>query len=190
MAAASLIFISGGVRSGKSSFAEKLALENALKKGGQLNYLATGVASDQEMKERIAKHQRDRKAGKFQWRTIEQSQNIGEIAGLFNEDDIILLDCVTTLLNNELFSANQNWDNPFLEQKMERIMTGIIEIRDRAKVLIVVSNEVFHESLAGNNLVFSYGRILGKIHQNLVKAADQAFLVEAGMAVNMKGSRI
>jgi adenosylcobinamide kinase / adenosylcobinamide-phosphate guanylyltransferase len=186
MEAASLIFIAGGVRSGKSSFAEKIAVEIALKNGGQLNYLATGVASDQEMRERIAKHQRDRKAGNFKWRTIEQSQNIGEIAVFLNDEDIILLDCVTTLLNNELFSANQSWDDPFLEQTMESIMTGIVEIRDRAKVLIVVSNEVFHESMAENDLVFSYGRILGKIHQQLVKACDQAFLVEAGIAINMK----
>jgi len=186
MAAASLIFISGGVRSGKSSFAEKLALEIALEKGGQLNYLATGVASDQEMKERIRKHQRDRETGNYLWRTIEQSHNIGEIAGVFNEDDIILLDCVTTLLNNQLFSVQQNWDEHFLEQTMENILSGIFEIRDRAKVILVVSNEVFHESMAGNDLVFSYGRILGKIHQQLVKKADQAFLVESGMSINMK----
>jgi adenosylcobinamide kinase / adenosylcobinamide-phosphate guanylyltransferase len=186
MAAVSLIFISGGVRSGKSSFAEKIGLELAKKNGGQLNYLATGVASDQEMRERISKHQRDREAGKFKWKTIEQSHNIGEIAVFLNDEDIILLDCVTTLLNNELFSANQSWDDSFLKQTMESIMNGIVEIRDRAKVLIVVSNEVFHESMAENDLVFSYGRILGKLHQQLVKAADQAFLVEAGIAINMK----
>lgn len=190
MAAASLIFISGGVRSGKSSFAEKIALEIALEIGGQLNYLATGVASDLEMRERIAKHQVDREAGNFKWRTIEQSQNIGEIAVIFNENDIILLDCVTTLLNNELFSANQSWDDTFLEQTMENILTGIVEIRDRANVLIVVSNEVFHEPMAENGLVFSYGRILGKIHQHLVEIADRAFLVEAGIPITMKGVSI
>ncbi|NWQ41581.1 bifunctional adenosylcobinamide kinase/adenosylcobinamide-phosphate guanylyltransferase [Bacillus sp. EB106-08-02-XG196] len=189
MAAASLIFISGGVRSGKSSFAEKMALELTKKNGGKLNYLATGVASDQEMKERIVKHRCDREIGKFRWRTIEQSVNIGEIAHFFNDEDIILLDCVTTLLNNELFSANQKWDDSLLANVMERITTGIIEIRDRAKVLIVVSNEVFHESMVENDLVFSYGRILGKIHQQLVKSADQAFLVEAGIPTNMKGVR-
>ena len=187
MAAASLIFISGGVRSGKSNFAEKIALKLANENAGQLNYLATGVASDPEMRERITKHQRDREGGKFHWRTIEQSQNIGESADFFNKEDIILLDCVTTLLNNELFSFNQKWDESFLAHVMETIMTGIIAIRERAKILIVVSNEVFNESMTENNLVFSYGRILGKIHQQLVKEANQAFLVEAGLAINMKG---
>lgn len=189
MAAASLIFITGGVRSGKSSFAEKIALELSKENGGQLNYFATGVASDSEMRERIAKHQSDRKSGKYRWRTIEQSQNIGESADYFNKEDIIIIDCVTTLLNNELFTSNQNWDEPFLAHVMKVNMTGINTIRDRAKVLIVVSNEVFHESIADNELVFSYARILGKIHQQLVKEADQAFLVEAGIPINMKGDR-
>lgn len=190
MAAASLIFITGGVRSGKSSFAEKMAVENAKENGGQLNYLATGVASDPEMRERIAKHQNDRESGKSRWRTIEQSQNIGESADYFNKEDIILIDCVTTLVNNELFSSsNQEWDESFLAHVMETIITGINKIREKAKVLIVVSNEVFYESIAENDLVFSYSRILGKIHQQLVKEADQAFLVESGIPTTMKGVR-
>jgi adenosylcobinamide kinase / adenosylcobinamide-phosphate guanylyltransferase len=190
MATASLIFITGGVRSGKSSFAEKLALEMASENGGQLNYLATGVASDQEMVERIAKHQQDRKSVKFRWKTIEQSINIGAIADVFSEDDIILLDCVTTLLNNELFSAKQKWNESFLAQVMENIITGINEIAEKAKTLIVVSNEVFHSSMVENELVFTYGKILGKIHQQLVQDAVQAYLVEAGIAIKMKGVRI
>ncbi|MFP7296528.1 bifunctional adenosylcobinamide kinase/adenosylcobinamide-phosphate guanylyltransferase [Neobacillus niacini] len=190
MAAASLIFITGGVRSGKSSFAERMAVELAVKNdGSQLTYLATGVASDQEMRERIAKHQSDRMHGKFRWRTVEQSQNIGEIAGLFNKEDIILIDCVTTLLNNELFSSNQNWDDSLLSHVTETIMSGINAIRERAKVLIVVSNEVFYESIAENELVFSYAQILGRIHQQIVKKCDHAFLVEAGIPINMKGVR-
>lgn len=190
MATASLIFITGGVRSGKSSFAEKIALELALENRVHLNYLATGVAIDQEMIERIEKHQNDRESGMYLWRTFEQSQNIGEAAAFFNGDDIILLDCVTTLLNNELFSANQKWDESFLTQVIENIMTGIDKIRERVKGLIVVSNDVFHESMVESDLVFTYGRTLGKIHQQLVKSADQAFLVEAGIPINMKGVRI
>ncbi|MDQ1003182.1 adenosylcobinamide kinase/adenosylcobinamide-phosphate guanylyltransferase [Neobacillus niacini] len=189
MAAASLVFITGGVRSGKSYFAEKMAVEHAKENGGQLTYLATGLASDSEMRERIAKHQNDRESGKSRWRTIEQSQNIGESADYFNKEDIILVDCVTTLLNNELFSSKQEWDESFLAHVIEMIITGINKLRERSQVLIVVSNEVFYESIAENDLVFSYSRILGKIHQQLVKEADQAFLVEAGIPINMKGVR-
>jgi adenosylcobinamide kinase / adenosylcobinamide-phosphate guanylyltransferase len=187
MAASSLIFITGGVRSGKSSFAERKAIEIVKKSGGQLNYLATGVPSDLEMKERIEKHQLDRNSGSYRWKTYEQSVRIGKLADDFNGKDIILLDCVTTLLNNELFSSKQNWDERFLEAVKENIIKGITSIKNRAGSMIVVSNEVLNEPLLGNEMVFTYGRLLGQIHQYLVKEADQVFLVEAGIPIGMKG---
>jgi adenosylcobinamide kinase / adenosylcobinamide-phosphate guanylyltransferase len=187
MAAKSLIFISGGVRSGKSSFAERKAVEIASVTGGNLTYLATGVPSDTEMKERIEKHQLDRSAGTYQWKTLEQSVQIRTRADHFNDKDIILMDCVTTLLNNELFSSEQEWDEHFLETVKTNVINGIISIKNRAQTMIVVSNEVLNESLISNELVFTYGRILGQIHQYLVKEADQVFLVEAGIPSVMKG---
>lgn len=187
MAANSLIFITGGVRSGKSSFAERKAIEIARTTGGQLTYLATGVPSDPEMKERIEKHQRDRSAGSYQWKTVEQSVQIGKLADNFNGKDIILVDCVTTLLNNELFSSEQEWDEHFLETVKENVITGVTSIKNRTGSMIVVSNEVLNEPLLGNEMVFTYGRLLGQIHQYLVKEAEQVFLVEAGIPIVMKG---
>ena len=187
MAASSFIFITGGVRSGKSSFAERKAVEIASRTGGQLTYLATGVPSDPEMKERIEKHQRDRLAVTYQWKTLEQFVHIGELANHFNDEDIVLLDCVTTLLNNEMFSSEQEWDDQFLETVKEHVITGVTSIKNRAGTLIVVSNEVLNEPLCANEIVFTYGRLLGRIHQYLVKEADQVFLVEAGIPIVMKG---
>ncbi|MFL6561147.1 MAG: bifunctional adenosylcobinamide kinase/adenosylcobinamide-phosphate guanylyltransferase, partial [Bacillus sp. (in: firmicutes)] len=175
------------VRSGKSSFAERKALEIARRTGGRLNYLATGVPSDPEMNQRIDKHQRDRLSGTNQWKTYEQSVQIEKIADNFNGEDIILLDCVTTLLNNELFFSEQEWDEQFLTTVKEKIITGIISLKNRAGTMIIVSNEVLNEPLIGNEIVFTYGRLLGQIHQYLVKEADQVFLVEAGIPIVVKG---
>jgi adenosylcobinamide kinase / adenosylcobinamide-phosphate guanylyltransferase len=186
-ASSSFIFITGGVRSGKSSFAERKAIEIARTTGGKLTYLATGVPSDPEMKERIEKHQRDRLAVTYQWKTLEQFVHIGELANHFNDEDIVLLDCVTTLLNNEMFSSEQEWDDQFLETVKEHVITGVTSIKNRAGTLIVVSNEVLNEPLCANEIVFTYGRLLGRIHQYLVKEADQVFLVEAGIPNVMKG---
>ncbi len=61
-------------------------------------------------------------------------------------------------------------------------------IKNRVSTMIVVSNEVLHEPILDNELVFTYGRLLGQIHQQLVKEADQAFLVEAGVPLVMKGA--
>lgn len=178
----SLIFISGGVRSGKSRFAEQLALEMVSSQGGQLCYIATGVGSDREMNERILKHRKDRESAKYHWRTIEKSISIGEIASQLEAEDVILLDCVTTLLNNELFLGEQD-----AAAVVEKICTGITLIKSRVKALVVVSNEVLNELFLGNTLTFTYGRLLGQIHQYLVKEADQAYLVEAGVPILMKG---
>jgi adenosylcobinamide kinase / adenosylcobinamide-phosphate guanylyltransferase len=181
------IFISGGVRSGKSSFAERKAVEISCETGGQLIYLATGVPSDSEMEERIFKHKQDRNPMKYHWKTVEQSVNIGKLAEDFSEKDIILLDCVTTLLNNELFSVEREGEPLYFEKVKKSIVTGIADIKKRVQTLIVVSNEVLNEPLVGNNLVFTYGRLLGQIHQQLVKEADQVFLVESGIPIVMKG---
>jgi len=188
MAASTLILIMGGVRSGKSSFAERTAIEIASKTGGRLNYLATGVASDPEMKERIEKHQRDRLTGACQWQTFEESVQIGKIADEFKSEDVVLLDCLTTLLNNELFSSDQEWDERFLTTVKDTILTGITTIKKRVGTMLIVSNEVLNESLLGSELVFTYGRLLGQIHQYIVREADQVFLVEAGIPIVLKGA--
>jgi adenosylcobinamide kinase/adenosylcobinamide-phosphate guanylyltransferase len=187
METASLIFITGGVRSGKSSFAEQTAVDIAMETGGPLYYLATGVPFDGEMNERIKKHQYDRERGKNPWKTIEQSVNIGEIAGHFQGDEVILLDCLTTLLNNELYAANHTWDENFLRTVFEKIITGVLNIKKRARTLIIVSNEVLHEPIQDNELISTYKRLLGQLHQLLVKEADIAYLVDSGIPVRMKG---
>ncbi len=185
----SLIFVTGGVRSGKSRFAEKLATEIAMKTRGQLNYLATGVPSDCEMFARIEKHRRERETGKHHWKTMEKSVQIEELTLAVNNHDIILLDCVTTLLNNELFSGGDVRDETFLSKVKEKIMKGIMAIKNRASTMIVVSNEVLNEPLAGNELVFTYGKLLGQIHQQLVQEADKVFLIEVGIPILMKGAK-
>ncbi|MBV7504655.1 bifunctional adenosylcobinamide kinase/adenosylcobinamide-phosphate guanylyltransferase [Bacillus sp. sid0103] len=187
MAASSFIFVTGGVRSGKSRFAEEKAVEVARKTNSRLNYLATGVPSDSEMEERIKKHQHDRFAGTCQWKTYEQSHQIGKIAGEFHVKDVVLVDCVTTLLNNELFTAKQIWDERFLFTVTDHILSGITSIKKRAGTMIVVSNEVLNEPFLDNEMVITYGRLLGQIHQYLVNEADQVFLVEAGIPIVMKG---
>lgn len=184
--APSLIFISGGVRSGKSSFAERTALEIAARAGGKLHYIATGVPFDSEMKERVKKHQQDRENAVVHWNTVEKSIDIGELAAHFNNEDILLLDCVTTLLNNELYAAVHKWDQPFLDSVYEKIINGILAIKRRAGTLVVVSNEVLNEPLGENELVLTYKRLLGKIHQRLVEEANRAYFIEGGIAIVMK----
>lgn len=184
-----MIFITGGVRSGKSSFAERLAIEKAIEINGQLHYIATGAASDEEMKGRIARHQRERAASGRMWKTWEQPVGIKVLAPSFRKGDIVLLDCVTTLLNNELFSIQGKWSDDFLEGLFKRIIAGIEGIGESCQELILVSNEVLYEPLKENEIVVRYSRILGNLHQALVRKADTAILVESGIPIFMKGER-
>lgn len=185
----SIIFITGGVRSGKSHFAEKMAMELlALSSGKQLHYIAAMQPSDSEMKLRISHHQEDRLQSGSHWRTWEQPISIGELAPFFKKDDIVLLDCLTTWLNNELFFVEDKWqEDQFRSALFEQMYQGIKAISQQVKFLIIVSNEVLYEPVGNNDLVFSYSQLLGKLHQAIVARAHQAFLVEAGIPVLMKG---
>ncbi|WP_264740981.1 bifunctional adenosylcobinamide kinase/adenosylcobinamide-phosphate guanylyltransferase [Cytobacillus firmus] len=188
MAEGSLIFISGGVRSGKSSFAERTAAGLAIKTEGKLHYIAAGKAYDPEMEARIQRHQDDRDKSGLSWTTWEKSSALEEISGNFNNQDIILFDCLTTLLNNELFRAEDVWRNrEFQENLSSDILRAITEIRKKCSSLVVVSNEVLNEPIGKNELVITYSKILGTLHRNIVDMADEAYLVEAGIPIQMKG---
>ncbi|MDZ5474211.1 bifunctional adenosylcobinamide kinase/adenosylcobinamide-phosphate guanylyltransferase [Bacillus sp. 31A1R] len=184
-----LVFVTGGVRSGKSSFAERLAEMESIRTEGSLHYIATGVNSDSEMAKRIVRHQQERTNSELDWNTWEQSHNVGNLAPKFSNKDIILLDCLTTLLNNEFFTRHQDWDEKFQLEVQDWILTGIDQLREKCHTLIVVSNELLHEGLLNNDLVFIYGRLIGRLHQQLVTNADQAYLIESGIPILMKGER-
>lgn len=180
-----MIFVTGGVRSGKSTFAEQLTMEKAKDLNGNLHYIATGVPSDEEMRKRIERHQQER--AESEWTTWEKSTHIEEIASLFTKKDVVLLDCVTTLLNNELFSKN-DWDPLFLDGVFHRLLSGFDAIKRSCAKLILVSNEVLHE-INDNELVMKYSCILGKLHQEIVKRAEEVYLIEAGIPIKMKGEK-
>jgi len=187
MEKASLTFITGGVRSGKSRFAEDLAIRNANVTGGKLHYLAPGVASDPEMEKRIQRHKRERQQSKVEWTTWEQPRSIEKLDGCFDQNDILVLDCLTTLLNNELFYYEEKWDEVFLRSIHNRILTGIKNLRANVQQLIIVSNEVLQDFSNGNEMVWEYCHLIGTLHQDLVNIADQAYLVECGLPMIMKG---
>jgi adenosylcobinamide kinase / adenosylcobinamide-phosphate guanylyltransferase len=185
----SIIFITGGVRSGKSRFAEEIAMESWQSLGrGQLHYIAAMQPSDSEMEKRILRHQEDRLQSGGHWKTWEQPVSIGKLVSNFKCDDIVLIDCLTTWLNNELFFVEDKWqDEAFQAALFEQMCQGINKISGRVHTLIIVSNEVLNEPIGDNEFVIRYRRLLGKLHQAIVECAHQAFLVETGIPILMKG---
>lgn len=178
-----LIFITGGVRSGKSAFAEQLAIKHARQKDNHLHYIACGIPSDVEMQERIKRHQQDREQSDFTWRTWEQPVHLSHIANQFTARDVILLDCMTTLLNNYLFQEEIHDTNTVLEYVRE----DITELCNHTDEVIIVSNEVLQDIPYENELTRNYQALLGNIHQQIVAHADLAILVESGLPLVKKG---
>ena len=186
-----LIFISGGARSGKTSFAEAYAVELANIQKSSLYYLATSQKDDQEMIKRVERHQEDREKSIVNWQTIEQSVDISEVVTQVNEQSVILLDCITLLLSNELFKGDfdeeQFIKNSYQEYVKTKIVSDVKVLAEQVNTLLVVSNEVLFEPLdPANKVVWVYQKLLGEIHQELVAHSDEAYLIQAGMKIRKK----
>ena len=178
-----LIFVTGGVRSGKSSFAERLAIERG--NGARLHYIATGRRDDPEMSERIMHHQKRRHASGLQWRLWEVSVNLADVEKRIEKGSVVLLDCLTTWLNNELFS---DWNETFDHADTVRtMMLDAISTLQSSRTLIVVSNELVYEPITEDRTTFTYVKLLGNLHQVLVQMAEEAYLCEYGIPILMKG---
>ena len=170
----SLVFVGGGARSGKSSFAQNLALDYARKNKqlNQLHFIATAKAIDEEMVNRIQKHQLDR-SQYFQLHEspLEVVDTLAKIPKL----EIVLLDCVSMLISNYLVSG--------IVFNSEILVT---ELTSRSGLTVVVANEV------GNGVVPEYelGRVFrdlnGQVNQLIVARADEVYILNFGIATKLK----
>lgn len=186
-----IVFITGGARSGKTSFAEKCAEKIAKEFGSSLYYIATSKKEDLEMEDRINRHQEDRQRSDASWQTIEQPVEIEKSAEDLTENSIALLDCITLLLSNELFKEDFDEElfkeQDYQDQVKKKIVNGIIELSKDLLTLFVVTNEVLYDPLdPQNEVVWVYQKLLGEIHQELVAHSHEAYLVEAGIPISKK----
>lgn len=171
-----LVFITGGVRSGKSRFAEHYLMDEQAKRNV---YIASGVAVDSEMKERIKRHQDDRESYPVEWVTIEQPCHFEQLVPQIQHGDGILWDCVTTWLANELYEGQ-------MEMVEERLYEAIEQLLEKARVVVIVSNEVLDELISNYEYTALYQAWIGRIHQKLVAKADYAFEMEYGFSHQWK----
>lgn len=157
-----MIFITGGVRSGKSAYAEQLATALAAKQQLPKVYAATSVAFDTEMQQRIRQHQRDRQHER--WDTLEVPY---ELTALQNVHGVVLFECVTTWLSNVLYAYGAHIDAYIAE--FQRVVTTL---HGR---IVIVSNEVLADGVSPYAETERYKRLLGQLHQWLVAQSDAAY---------------
>ena len=185
-----LIFVIGGARSGKSSYAEELARQL----GERVLYVATAQAGDAEMEARIATHRRARLAS---WRTLEAASNVGHAirdALSIDSADGVLLDCVTLLVSNVLLGdvslsedEYEGVDERAAAQRVERELDDLVSAyQDGTVSWVVVSNEVGWGLVPPYPVGRIYRDLLGRANRRLAAEADCVYLMVAGLPVDIK----
>jgi adenosylcobinamide kinase/adenosylcobinamide-phosphate guanylyltransferase len=179
------VLILGGARSGKSRFAQELALNM----GVPVLFVATAEAGDEDMRRRIEKHRSSRPP---EGRTAEVTQHVGRrIERIAGDVEIVIVDCVTLLVSN-IF-------NRYSEEELERIAESALEGEVAAEIkeltdcaqrldatFIIVSNEVGLGLVPDNRIGRLYRDLLGKANQALAHYADEVYLMVAGLPVKIK----
>ncbi len=170
-----IIFITGGVRSGKSKYAIKLAKNVANK----IIFLATGVAKDEEMKKRIEEHKKSRPD---HWTTIEETKNISSI--LFEIQptcELVIMDCLTFFVSNLLM---EGISEETILQETKKIVDTMLQVN---YTTIVVSNEVGTGVVPDNELGRRFRDIVGLANQIIAGSAHEVYLIVSGISVKLKG---
>ena len=177
-----IILVTGGARSGKSKFAEKLATKL---NSGKKAYIATAQIFDDEMAHRVNKHQARRGED---WKTFEAPFN-AEVA--INEAgknfDVILFDCMTIYLSNFLCAFELLDDLDEINQKLQNVVNKLISAaKNMNGTIIFVTNEVGAGIVPENKLARIYRDCAGIANQMMVAVADEVYLVVAGIPINIK----
>lgn len=170
-----IIVFTGGARSGKSVNAEHYAAQQRK----PVVYVATAEARDHEMQDRIARH-RERRPG--EWRTLEVPLQVGAALREVAAGTVVLLDCLTLLVSNVLL-AHEADPEPAVDHEVAELLATA---RERDLVLIVVTNEVGMGLVPEYPLGRVYRDLLGRATQRIAAAADEVYLVVAGIVVELR----
>lgn len=183
--------IIGGVRSGKSRYAEFLARTSCK----PVLYVATAEPIDDEMKARIAHHQTHRPAN---WPTIEAPLDINAI--LLNQnysDHLILIDCMTLWLNNWLYYFSQDFkqlaavdadEAVFINDSFAKIKSDfLLALNQTHADVVLVSNEVGFSITPDNVLARQFCDQQGWLNQAIAEQCERVSAVMAGLPIVLKG---
>lgn len=168
--------ILGGVRSGKSRLAERLAIESQL----PVTYIATATAQDDEMHKRIAMHRKQRSD---HWHVIEEPIKLAAALSNVTNGHCILLDCLTLWLTNLLLT-----DDPSLfTQERDAFLTVLPTLKNR---MLIVSNETNMGITPMGELSRRYCDEAGRMHQEIAQQCEQVILTVAGLPHVLKGEQL
>ncbi len=167
----------GGVRSGKSRYAEQQAADS----GKQVIYIATAEARDSEMQARILHHQQARSE---HWRTVEEPIQLAKIITNQGKENVCLLvECLTLWLSNVLFNPQGELQQTLFEQETQALYKALSTFSGQ---LILVSNEVGLGVVAVDKMTRRFVDEAGFLHQKIAVLSDRVVLITAGLAQVLK----
>ena len=169
---ATITLITGGARSGKSSFAQRLAEERS----ENSVYLATARIWDDDFANRIKRHQADRDE---RWQTVEEEKELSkhDFSG-----KTVVLDCITLWLTN--FFHDNNYQ---LEETLDAAKNEWTKFVAQDMDLIVVSNELGMGIHPENETARKFADMQGWMNQFIARQADTVYLMVSGIPVKIKG---
>ena len=177
-----IILVTGGARSGKSTFAEEIYEEES-----NVVYIATARAFDDEMKNRISLHRAQRPK---EWATFEGNYKLVEAVCTTKN---YLLDCITILTSNIMFDITGKVDEiPFEKQREveDTIIKEISVLIEGIKLidgnLVMVTNEVGDSIVPENHIARVYRDIAGRVNQRLARMCNEVYLVTCGIPLRLK----
>ncbi|MBX9893969.1 MAG: bifunctional adenosylcobinamide kinase/adenosylcobinamide-phosphate guanylyltransferase [Nitrosomonas sp.] len=173
-----LMLILGGVKSGKSRLAERIAADS----GFPVTYIATAAAGDDEMRERITRHRQHRPA---HWQVIEEPLKLAAMLNRYAgySSQCLLVDCLTLWLTNLLVHDDQS----LLASERKALFDILPHVTGK---LILVSNETNMGITPLGELSRRYCDEAGLLHQDLAAICDQVILTVAGLPLVLKGNPI
>ncbi|MBK1968037.1 MULTISPECIES: bifunctional adenosylcobinamide kinase/adenosylcobinamide-phosphate guanylyltransferase [Brevundimonas] len=169
-----LSLVLGGARSGKSGYAQRQAEQSAEAAGRPPVFIATAEAFDDEMRDRIARHQAERGQG---WRQIEAPLDLAEAVRALSAEDVAVVDCLTLWLSNQMLSGRD------LPNAIDELAAALTACPAR---LWVVSNEVGWSLVPDNPLGRRFRDEAGRLNQRIAALADEAWLIAAGMGLPLQ----
>ncbi|MCT4542250.1 MAG: bifunctional adenosylcobinamide kinase/adenosylcobinamide-phosphate guanylyltransferase [Vallitalea sp.] len=183
-----ITMVTGGARSGKSTYAERLAKQ----RGKNIAYIATAIVTDKDMEDRIKKHKLSRPN---EWLTIEEYKSFDKIdKELIDKIDLFLLDCVTTMVTNLMFDKKIDYDtcsNKDIDIAEEYIFCEIKKLIDlmeeNNKQIIVVTNEVGMGLVPAYRLGSIFRDIAGRVNQYIASRADEVYFMVSSIPMKIKG---
>ena len=166
-----IILITGGQRSGKSSYAEKLALSLS----SNPIYMATSRIWDEEFRQRVIKHQERRGS---EWTNIEEEK---ELSRHQVKDNVVLIDCVTLWCTNFFFDLDAD-----VEAALQAVKQEFDNFIQQNATFIFVTNEIGSGAVSENAIQRRFTDLQGWMNQYIASKADQVYLMVSGIPVPIK----